>query len=124
MPKTTITYYVPKDYTSPRLHAFEMLMGGHQDEIDKSVRSIQEKQFAYITRNFTLKLVHFDSSLTGLKNNQEIAKVLASKKEPVPIVSINDKVIKIGKFLSPQELASLFDGFSVQIPNDPDASSD
>ncbi|KRL21644.1 hypothetical protein FC98_GL000671 [Lentilactobacillus kisonensis DSM 19906 = JCM 15041] len=101
-----------------------MLMGGHQDEIDKSVRSIQEKQFAYITRNFTLKLVHFDSSLTGLKNNQEIAKVLASKKEPVPIVSINDKVIKIGKFLSPQELASLFDGFSVQIPNDPDASSD
>lgn len=121
MAKTNITYYVPLGYPSPRLHVFEELMGQHLDEIDKSIRAIHQKQLAHITKNFTLKIIPIDLKALDQETNQEIIQIFSSKGLKLPIVLINGRVKKLGKFLSPTELAQIFDGFSVQIPNDPDA---
>ncbi|KRL16175.1 hypothetical protein FD12_GL000652 [Lentilactobacillus rapi DSM 19907 = JCM 15042] len=56
MAKTSITYYVPLGYSSPRLHVFEELMGQHLDEIDKSIRAIHQKQLAQIFAGFSVQI--------------------------------------------------------------------
>ena len=118
--KTVIVYYVPKNYHSPRLHVFEELLGMHWNEVDESVRAIQKKQIEHITTNFDLRIVNYSSLNDKVDINDEIRKALVNSNYESQLVIIDSHVQKIGKFLSPEELANIFDGFSVQIPNDPD----
>lgn len=118
--KTSIIYYIPEHYFSPRLHVFEELMGSHWDEVDASVRDIQKQQTAHITSKFNLRIVHLSSTPIQKVPDECVQRFLKTKGANQPIVTIDGEVKKVGKFLSPKELAAIFDGFSVQIPNDPD----
>lgn len=119
--KMTIEYYVPENYFSPRLHVFEELLGMHWNEIDESVRNIQKKQMEHITHDFDLRILNYSSLSHKTNISEETRKALSDNNYELPLVIINGHVKKIGKLLSPTELANIFDGFSVQIPNDPDA---
>ncbi|WP_283678765.1 hypothetical protein [Lentilactobacillus sp. Marseille-Q4993] len=112
---TTIIEYVPKDYQSSRLHAFETIMGLHLDEVENAdERKIMTLQNNRLLKNHSLDVVKADN-----KNADIIPELIKESANSIG-VAIDGKVRKVGKLLSPSELSSLMDGVSVQIPNDPD----
>ena len=104
-----ICYYLIEDMLTEELEIFDLLRQKVYSDIYYSLK--QEK--------LELKVYYLKDSITPFQINQEIASEMSLNGiTKLPIVTINDKIIKKGNLLSSEELSKILDiGISLQTKN-------
>ncbi|MCH4165194.1 MAG: hypothetical protein LKF37_10520 [Lentilactobacillus diolivorans] len=106
-----LTYYVQPNEQSPSFKAFQMLISLRKEgRLKKSLAGYQ----------LSIVKIGADKDIPTVINKQLLNLLKNHRNDALPIVTLDDQIIKIGGFLTPSELSRRFEGLSLQINDDSD----
>ncbi|MFT8399617.1 MAG: hypothetical protein ABF679_00010 [Lentilactobacillus diolivorans] len=106
-----LTYYVQPNEQSPLFKAFQTLI---------SLRKEGRLKKSLAGYHLSIVKIGADKDIPTVINKQLVNLLKNHRNDALPIVTLDDRIIKIGGFLTPSEISQRFEGLSLQINDDSD----